>query len=580
MNIEQEKKQENDSIEQILRDILFKDKNLLASRDELYNQLKEQVPGRYAKDLFTVRKALQYNVGEIFLAADNENIDESKEKAKQKVKEILQKNNMQEKSIEKVISIFVDALAWNKKKENNIEKEIETKVDVEKSNKKDISEIAKLDTWICPKCGNENTQKFCINCGEKRQLNKENIWICPECGKENTNKFCSNCGVSKDGQKASLFNFREESSEPIEKQQDIENVPLEFEKEEKVQQNIYKLNDNDDEKIKEQIQESERVVTSTEPKKTSKKKLRTKIIIFILIIIIVILGIKAMSKNHSSTESKPEVTSSDTISKSSNKTSEESSTIKSDLSLKGLDLGDSISTMKKVLGTNYTTKNKGIYIIYKYSDIEVTAKDDKIVALVSEDSSAKTKGGIHPGSGYRSMIDKYGKPNYEMNDGNLTLYEYEFNSIDNEKGLLRFAVDKATNNIEYISVRIDTKESNKDYVANEAVQTLDSYYAAISKHDMRTAYEYFSEDMKKHMGDLDVYASGYQTTISDKISNVKVTSNSGDEIAVAYILTSRDTYQSGVKVQIFNCTALLSKKTGNWHIVNMSAKKQSEHMEK
>ena len=42
--------------------------------------------------------------------------------------------------------------------------------------------------WTC-KCGQENTGKFCSECGEPKPAG----WICP-CGHENTGKFCAECG--------------------------------------------------------------------------------------------------------------------------------------------------------------------------------------------------------------------------------------------------------------------------------------------------------------------------------------------------------------------------------------------------
>ena len=84
---------------------------------------------------------------------------------------------------------------------------------------------------------------------------------------------------------------------------------------------------------------------------------------------------------------------------------------------------------------------------------------------------------------------------------------------------------------------------------------------------MRAAYNILSDDMQTHMGNLNDYADGYKTTLSDSISNVQVTSNSGDEIALSYILTARDSY-NGNSI----------KETGSWHIVDMSAKKQGERI--
>ena len=47
--------------------------------------------------------------------------------------------------------------------------------------------------WKC-ECGQENTGKFCSNCGKPAPAAS---WIC-ECGQENTGKFCSNCGKARE----------------------------------------------------------------------------------------------------------------------------------------------------------------------------------------------------------------------------------------------------------------------------------------------------------------------------------------------------------------------------------------------
>ena len=49
--------------------------------------------------------------------------------------------------------------------------------------------------WKC-KCGNENTGKFCNECGAPRFIEKKS-WKCPNCGNENNGKFCSECGQAK-----------------------------------------------------------------------------------------------------------------------------------------------------------------------------------------------------------------------------------------------------------------------------------------------------------------------------------------------------------------------------------------------
>lgn len=49
--------------------------------------------------------------------------------------------------------------------------------------------------WICGKCGNHSSGKFCSSCGTPKPENGS--WKC-SCGADNTGKFCTNCGSRKD----------------------------------------------------------------------------------------------------------------------------------------------------------------------------------------------------------------------------------------------------------------------------------------------------------------------------------------------------------------------------------------------
>ena len=53
-------------------------------------------------------------------------------------------------------------------------------------------------TWTCPKCGHENTGKFCNECGTPKPAPAPAAgeWTCPKCGKKNTGKFCGDCAPS------------------------------------------------------------------------------------------------------------------------------------------------------------------------------------------------------------------------------------------------------------------------------------------------------------------------------------------------------------------------------------------------
>ncbi len=56
------------------------------------------------------------------------------------------------------------------------------------------SESAPAGTWMC-ECGEENSGKFCSNCGKKRP-DKNAKWQC-SCGTLNSGKFCTECGSPK-----------------------------------------------------------------------------------------------------------------------------------------------------------------------------------------------------------------------------------------------------------------------------------------------------------------------------------------------------------------------------------------------
>ena len=59
-------------------------------------------------------------------------------------------------------------------------------------------------TWTCPKCGHENTGKFCNECGTPKPAPAPAAgeWTCPKCGKKNTGKFCGDCGTPKPAESA------------------------------------------------------------------------------------------------------------------------------------------------------------------------------------------------------------------------------------------------------------------------------------------------------------------------------------------------------------------------------------------
>ena len=48
--------------------------------------------------------------------------------------------------------------------------------------------------WVCGKCGNHSSGKFCHSCGAPKP--ESGSWKC-SCGTDNTGNFCTNCGSKK-----------------------------------------------------------------------------------------------------------------------------------------------------------------------------------------------------------------------------------------------------------------------------------------------------------------------------------------------------------------------------------------------
>ena len=64
----------------------------------------------------------------------------------------------------------------------------------EQQNQQRQAKQADSNAWVCPKCGNHVSGKFCPECGTKKP--ETNGWVC-SCGQTNTGKFCSNCGAPR-----------------------------------------------------------------------------------------------------------------------------------------------------------------------------------------------------------------------------------------------------------------------------------------------------------------------------------------------------------------------------------------------
>lgn len=96
-------------MENILREILSKDKSILCRRDELIAELEKKVPSNMTRELNPIKKAISLNIGENFFVGESD-----KSATTDNVIKILKNAGMQAARINFVVETFTEALDWNK----------------------------------------------------------------------------------------------------------------------------------------------------------------------------------------------------------------------------------------------------------------------------------------------------------------------------------------------------------------------------------------------------------------------------------------------------------------------------------
>ena len=125
-----------------------------------------------------------------------------------------------------------------------------------------------------------------------------------------------------------------------------------------------------------------------------------------------------------------------------------------ELSLNGLDVGISFEELQSILGEVTPMENIGEYERYEYENLEIGIQNDKVFTLATKSPDLKTLRGLNVGADYDEVVETYGK-NFTETDANQFIFcEYSFPALENQSGILRFAVDKSNNRVKYISARL------------------------------------------------------------------------------------------------------------------------------
>ena len=581
--MEEEKK----SATNVMRDLLKGDRTLLARREELANAVQQSALPR--KEKLALTKALTTTtICDLFAAAD-QGTDEDRATVVARATEALAGT----KDAEAIAQTFYDAMDWASEAAGGTADTSDTDDADDADDAADEPAAAPLPSeppaapaketeapqtpWDCV-CGQKaNTGKFCVACGRARDLGEAKpAWMCI-CGQTgNTGNFCVACGRSRVEGEAPAATAAQAPSPAASV---AHTTPA----------------DDDATQVLPRVeapapepqpvpQPAPQPTYQARQESTAKEKAgnQSKALIAVIAILVIAIGVFVYKETASDTSSSSYSSLAKQSSSSSSSAAKERE-MKSDLSLGGLDLDMEIGDVRKALGQEKSSEQRDKFNFLLYDNIEVGTYRNVVRALVSNGPSVKTKRGIHEGSTYEEVKKAYGTDCASMDYDDLMLYEYSFKSMSGNDGLLRFAIKKSDNTVKYISVRIPEDEkpaANNDADANAAAQALNDYYQGITHNNGRNSYNILSADMQQHMGTYDQFISGYQTTLSHNLSDLTLVSQEGTQVTISYTLTARDrTNTSRVKVQTFHCEATLSKATGSWHIVNMSAKKQSERME-
>ena len=130
-------------MEEILREILSQDKTILSRRDDLIAALDKKITGDLSRSYAPIKRAINLNVGEIFLVGES-----NKSVAKEEVQKILKASGMQEARINFVIETFTKALDWDKIPFISFADEVEevpkSKISLKKESESTINESEKI----------------------------------------------------------------------------------------------------------------------------------------------------------------------------------------------------------------------------------------------------------------------------------------------------------------------------------------------------------------------------------------------------------------------------------------------------
>ena len=107
----------------------------------------------------------------------------------------------------------------------------------------------------------------------------------------------------------------------------------------------------------------------------------------------------------------------------------------------------------------------------------------------------------------------------------------------------------------------------------DAEATLRAFHKAITAKEYRTAFNYLGPGMQNYVGGYDKFVTGYSTTISSTLTEIRTVSADNARAVIEYTLEAKDQLKAGISTQYFKGKANLQIINGEWKIVEVTARK-------
>ena len=118
----------------------------------------------------------------------------------------------------------------------------------------------------------------------------------------------------------------------------------------------------------------------------------------------------------------------------------------------------------------------------------------------------------------------------------------------------------------------DTATESKR-TGQDAEATLRAFHKAITAKEYRTAFNYLGPGMQNYVGGYDKFVTGYSTTISSTLTEIRTVSADNARAVIEYTLEAKDQLKAGISTQYFKGKANLQIINGEWKIVEVTARK-------